>query len=144
MSSELPSSVCVCVYGCVAVWSGTIVNVSVSVSKLDETWVCVCACGSERGRNTKNAFTHSYTQTTVCLLHSPLKYPADSNQIPVDVSSQQTDQWRLPVRSSDPGLPGSLAVHPPWRLEVNDRGGGLEAGGNGRGGIASKYERTCW
>ena len=28
----------------------------------------------------------------VCVSGRPLKYPADSNQIPVDVSSQQTDQ----------------------------------------------------
>lgn len=32
------------------------------------------------------------------------------------MSGWQTDQWRLPVRSSDPGLSASLAVHPPWRL----------------------------
>lgn len=57
----------------------------------------------------------------VCVLDCPLKYRADSNQIPVNVSSQQTDQWRSLVRSTDPG---SLAVHPPWIWEVSDMGWG--------------------
>lgn len=101
----------------------------------------VSLCLTEKERE-KNFPIHAYTLLCVrgCVFDRPQKYAADSNQIPVDVSSQQTDQWRLPVRGSDPGLPGSLAVHPPWRLEVKDRGGPLEAGGNGCGGIACKMK----
>lgn len=65
----------------------------------------------------------------VCALAQPLKYRADSNQILADVSGRQTDQWRLPVRGSDPGLSGSLAVHPPWRLRSVRAGGGWGWGG---------------
>lgn len=110
-----------------------------------------CAFVPVRQRET--VFNYSHTHPTmcacvcmswsVCVSSRPLKYSTDSNQIPVDVSSQQTDQWRLPVRSSDPGLLGSLAVHPPWRSEVSGRGGGLEAAGNGWGGTTSKDETMC-
>lgn len=70
----------------------------------------------------RNKFIRWCVPLPICLarhvfVHSqPLKYYADSNQILGNVSGRQTDQWRLPVRGSDPGLSGSLAVHPLWRL----------------------------
>lgn len=60
------------------------------------------------------------------------------------MSSQQTDQWRLPVRSSDPAHSGSLAVHPPCRLRSMTAKGDWRLAGMSAGKIACGHEKMSY
>lgn len=108
----------------------------------------VRGCDPNRGAHSSSPASLSCS-ACVCASAQPLKYHTDSNQILADVSGRQTDQWRLPVRGSDPGLSGSLAVHPPWRLRSVRAGGGWDWGGDWRltwvsGGIFRGDERLTY
>ncbi len=151
MPSKLLPTVCVCVWLCHNLeWKELRMWVFMCEIWRWPKWVLPTVSQREGETVRKHMFTHSFTHTTECVSCSVCvcRLVLWSNLLTVTKSLSMCPANRQISEGCLSGAvtlaSGSLAVHPPWRLEVKDRDGGLEAGRNGCGGIASKFQRMRW